>query len=78
MIPLSCNGDDDANTNPVRDVVYSENGNESHVNESMLTPNMIEGNIKIIPKDYFILMIRNDNRQLRQKVNVEMKTKDNE
>ena len=78
VIPLSCDGDDDANRNPVRDVVYSDNGDESHENASALTPDMIVGNLKIIPKDYFLLMIRNKNNQLRQKVNVEMQTKDTE
>ena len=77
-ISLSCNDNDDDNTNPVRDVVCSENGDEAHEITSALIHDMIEGDIKIIPKDYFILTVRNDDNQLRQRVNVEIKTKDKE
>ena len=62
MITLPCEEDNDDTTNPVRHIVCSENVNES---TSALTPDMIEGGAKVIPKDYFLLMVRNDNNQLR-------------
>ena len=75
VITLPCEEDNDDTTNPVRNIVCSENVNES---TSALTPDIIDGGAKVIPKDYFLLMVRNDNNQLRQKVNVKMKTEDAE
>ena len=63
VITLPCEEDNDDTNNPVRDIVCFEKFNES---TSALTPDIIEGEAKVIPKDYFLLMVRNDNNQLRQ------------
>ena len=60
----------------MKDIVCSEDDNDTNEKVSVLTPDTIEIQNKVILKDYFLVMLQNNTTQLRKKANDKLKKED--